>query len=130
MNNREKILVDKFVGYKEIELRAAENAQNVLNELAMLAPHNVGEIVKWIEERRKNVGSFFHPHYVTMPPVEKKAVLTSVKAKVNIWTKGEVTLRYDYTFRLIKKDGTICQQICHPHSDYEWTNEVHKDYQK
>lgn len=128
MTNEEKILVEKYLGYKNVADEAKKNADGVIKELASLAPHKVGEIVKWTEHKRKNIGSWLHPNFLELPPVENRAVVTKVIADVWKWENKDVTLNYNYEFNLIKKDGGISKQNCSP-TNYMWTGEVYKDYQ-
>ena len=132
MTNEEKILVEKYLGYKNVADEAKKNADGVIKELAALAPHKVGEIVKWTEHRRKNVGSWLHPNYVELPPVEKRAVVTKVVADIWKWKDTDATLTYEYKFRLIKKDGGVSTNLCHPNYDsidaIEWMGEIHEDF--
>lgn len=126
MTQEEKILVDKYLDFKKTEEEAERNRLNTLKELAALAPHKVGEIVKWNESQIKNLGSSLHPNYVTLPPVEKKAVVTGVEASVWKWKDNDVTLNYRYEFRPIKKDGVVSVNQCYPNKDIiEWTGEFY-----
>ena len=125
MTQEEKILVDKYIVCKKAEEDARRNRLNVLKELAALAPHKVGEVVKWIEHKRKNLGSIWNPNYVDLPPVENRAVVASIKADVWQWKDGNATLTYNYDFRPIKKDGGVSLNSCHPHKEVEWTGEIY-----
>ena len=130
MTQKEKELSEKYLGFKEAEDIARKNGIQVLRELSALAPHKVGEIIKWTEEKRKLVsGTIWRPVYEKLPPIEKKAVLTVVKASVHKWLDNNVSIRYEYQFSLIKKDGSVNQNGCHP-NNYEWTGEVHDDYKE
>lgn len=126
MTQEEKILVDEYLVFKKAEEEARSNRLNVLKELAVLAPHKVGEVVKWIERKRKNLGNFWNPNFVDLPPVDKKAVVTRVEADVWKWKDGDATLTYKYEFRLIKKDGGVSLNLCFPNKDIiEWTGEIY-----
>lgn len=126
MTQEEKILVDKYLDYKEAEQEARRNSLNVLDELAALAPHKVGEIVKWTEHKRKNIGTMWHPNFVDLPPVEKKAVVARVEADVWKWKDSEPTLHYKYEFKPFKKDGGVSLNQCYPDKDIiEWTGEMY-----
>lgn len=128
MTDKEKELVNKYLDFKKVEREAKTNASNVLKELSLLAPRHVGEIIKWTETKRFRVGgTSYNPIYKNLPPVEKKAVLSSVKAIIWDFINGAVSLRYDYVFSPIKKDGTISQQTCNPPSHFEWTGETYKE---
>lgn len=130
MTNEEKILVEKYLGYKNVADEAKKNADCVIKELAALAPHKVGEIVKWTEHKRKNIGSWLHPSFVELPPEEKRAVVTKVIADVWKWKDEKAELNYKYEFKLIKKDGCVSTNHYRPNYDsIEWTGEIHKDYQ-
>lgn len=129
MTNEEKVLIDKYLGLKEAERETFKKSLDVLKELSALAPHKVGEIIKWTENKVRRVGgSDWRPVYKELPPVERKAVLKTVKADIYIWhTTGGYDFKYIYEFYPIKKDGTISQQSCHPNSNYEWTDETYKE---
>lgn len=129
MTDKEKELAEKYLAYKLEEREAGRKELEVQNELSQLAPHKVGEIVKWTEVKQKRVGgTFWKPVYQDLPPVERRAVLTFVKAYVDRWRDCSVDLIYKYTFKPIKKDGGISQNGTYPNRDYEWTGEIHKDY--
>lgn len=127
MKQEEKILVDKYFDCKKAEEEAKRNRLNALKELAALAPHKVGEVIKWTEYKRKNVGTWINPKSEDLPPVEKKAVVTSVTA--DVWcfmTDIEPSLHYKYEFSPIKKDGGVSLNQCYPNKDaIEWTGEVY-----
>ena len=126
MTQEEKILVDKYLVCKNAEEEAKKNRLNALKELATLAPHKVGEVIKWTEHKRKNIGTMFHPNFVDLPPVEKKAVVARVEADVWKWKDNDATLYYKYEFRPFKKDGGISSNQCYPNKDIiEWTGEMY-----
>ena len=126
MRQEEKILVDKYLDFEKAEKEAKRNRLNTLKELAVLAPHKVGEIVKWTESQIKNLGSSWHPNFVTLPPIERKAVVSNVEASVWQWKNNDVTLNYRYEFKPIKKDGGVSANNCHPNKDIiEWTGEFY-----
>ena len=126
MTQEEKILVDKYLDCKKAEEEARRNRLNALKELVTLAPHKVGEVVKWIEHKRKNIGTMFHPNFVDLPPVEKKAVVARVEVDVWQWKDNEPTLHYKYEFRPFKKDGGVSLNLCFPDKDIiEWTDEIY-----
>ena len=91
MTEEEKILVDKYLDCKKAEEEAKRNGLNTLKELAAFAPHKVGEIVKWTKHKRKNIGTIWHPNFVDLPPVEKKAVVVRVEA--DVWN-GKITMQH------------------------------------
>ena len=126
MTQKEKILVDRYLDYEKTEEEARRNRLNTLKELALLAPHKIGEIIKWTEHKRKNTGSLFHPNYVDLPSVEKKAVVVHVEADIWQWKDDEPTLHYKYDFKPFKKDGGISSNMCYPNKDIiEWTGEIY-----
>ena len=126
MTQEEKILVDKYLDCKKAEEEARRNRLNALKELATLAPHKVGEVVKWVEHKRKNIGTMWNPNFVDLPPVDKKAVVARVEADVWKWKDGDTTLDYKYELRPIKKDGGVSSNQCHPNKDIiEWTGKVY-----
>lgn len=131
MTQEEKILVDKYLDCKKAEEEAKKNRLNALKELAALAPHKVGEIVKWKEYKRKNLGTWMHPNFVDLPPVEKKAVVASVTANIWQWEDSDAKLTYKYEFRHIKKDGGLSLNQCYPNNDnVEWTGEIYNNNEK
>ena len=126
MTQKEQELVDKYVAFKKAEDEACRNAMETRRELSKLAPHKVGEIIKWQEVKRERVGgSLWKPIYKDLPPVEKTAVLSRVTANVMLF--GENALYYKYEFRSIKKDGFLSQNNARPFSDYEWTGEMYNE---
>lgn len=126
MTQEEKILIDKYLVCKKAEKEAKSNSLNVLKELAALAPHKVGEVVKWTEHKIKNLGTTWKPNIVNLPPVEKKAVVVSIKADIWQWKDNDATLTYNYEFRPIKKDGGVSSNSCYPNKDIiEWTGEIY-----
>ena len=126
MTQEEKILVDKYLVCKKAEEEAKSNKLNALKELAALAPHKVGEVVKWTENKRKNMGTSWHPNFVDLPPVEKKVVVVRVVAAVWHLTDSEPTLYYIYEFRPFKKDGGVSLNQCYPNKDIiEWTGDIY-----
>lgn len=129
MTREEKILVDKYLDCKKAEEEAKKNRLNALKELAALAPHKVGEIVRWTEYKRKNLGTWMHPNFVDLPPVEKNAIVVNVEADVWQWEDSDAKLTYKYEFSPFKKDGGISSNKCYPNKDIiEWTGEIHKNY--
>lgn len=125
MTHDEKILVDAYLKYREAEKEARRLGIKTLNELSALAPHKVGEIVKWTECKKKNVGTWMKPVYEDMPPKDCYAVLTMV----DVIADDKDKLYYRYEFKSIKKDGGISEKRVHIRAkDYEWTGDIHKDY--
>lgn len=126
MTQKEQELVEKYVAFKKAEDDARRNGMETLRVLSKLAPHKVGEIIKWQEVKRKRVGgSVWNPIYKDLPPVEKTAVLSRVTATVMLFSEND--LYYKYEFRSIKKDGCLSQNNTHPCSDYEWTGEMYNE---
>ena len=124
MTQEEKILVDKYLDCKKAEEEAKRNRTKALEELAAVAPHKVGEIVKWTECTRKNIGTAWNPEIVELPPVEKIAVVSRVSA--NVWAYGNhITLDYRYEFSPLKKDGCISKNGCYPRKGFVWTGEIY-----
>lgn len=129
MTHDEKILVDAYLKYREAEKEAWRLANKTLNELSALAPHKVGEIVKWTECKKKNVGTWMKPVYEDMPPKDCYAVLTRVDAIIDVYADDKDKLYYRYEFKSIKKDGGISEKCVRVRAkDYEWTGDIHKDY--
>ena len=121
MTDKEKELLQEYNLYKEAENEARRNAEDVKQRLAALAPHKVGEIIKWTETNRiKRVG-LWNPKVEKLPDKERVAVLT----RVDVWIyQNDVS--YNYDFSPINKDGSISVNHCYPRSDYEWTGEIHE----
>lgn len=131
MTDREDVLVRTIKAYREQQSEAAKHIKEAKAELVKLAPHKVGEIVKWlVKGRQKRVGgSFWHPEYEQLPDKEVVAVLTKVEAEVSFICG--LDLHYHYEFNPIKKDGGISQNRVYPRAeDVEWTGEVHESYKK
>lgn len=130
MTDKEDKLLRTIKAYREQQSEAAKRIKEAKAELVLLAPHKVGEIVKWVEKgRQKRVGgTIWHPKYEQQPDKEVVAVLTKVEAEVS--TICDTGLYYHYEFKPIKKDGGVSLNNVCPPKDYEWTGEVHKDYEK
>lgn len=130
MTDREDVLVRTIKAYREQQSEAAKRIKEAKVELAKLAPHKVGEIVKWVEKgRRKRVGgTIWHPKFEQQPDKEVVAVLTKVEAEID--TTFDREPRYYYEFKPIKKDGGISQNAVCPPKDIEWTGEIHESYKE
>lgn len=125
MTEKENALVSMYLSYKKDEEKARKGYNDTLKELAGLAPHKVGDVIKWVEYRKKRVGgTFYNPIYQDLPPIVRKAVVICVHASVWQWKDKEPDLKYNYDFIPIKKDGGVSQNQCYP-SNYEWTDEVY-----
>jgi len=125
MTQKEQELAEKCLAYLNEEWMARYNRIKTLKELALQAPHMVGEIIKWQEVKRKKVGgTYFNPIYEDMPPVEKRAVLRAIEASVKNYSKLDVY--YKYEFATVRKDGELAQNNVYPHTDYEWTGEYYE----
>lgn len=131
MTDREDVLVRTIKAYREQQSEAAKHIKEAKAELVKLAPHKVGEIVKWvIKGRQKRVGgSIWNPKYEQQPDKEVVAVLTKVMADVDsIYGLG---LHYHYEFNPLKKDGGIGQNSVYPRGfELEWTGDVHESYKE
>ena len=130
MTDREDVLVRTIKAYREQQSEAAKHIKEAKAELAKLAPHKVGEIVKWVVKgRQKRVGgSIWYPKLEQQPDKEVVAVLVKVEAEVNTisW------LHYHYEFKPIKKDGGISQNSVYPRvlEELEWTGEIYESYKE
>lgn len=125
MTKKQLMLVNTYLHQKENERTYAALANDTLKTLSESAPHKVGEIIKWVEHKEKNTGSYWHPNIVKLPPKERKAVCTKVDA--NIYSYGEKELRFKYEFKPITKNGEIGVNKVYQNADnYEWTGEVYK----
>lgn len=131
MTDREDVLVRTIKAYREQQSEAAKHIKEAKAELAKLAPHKVGEIVKWVVKgRQKRVGgTIWHPKYEQQPDKEVVAVLTKVEAEVD--TICDTGLHYHYEFKPIKKDGGISQNSVYPRGiELEWTGEIYESYKE
>lgn len=130
MTDREDVLVRTIKAYREQQSEAAKRIKEAKAELVLLAPHKVGEIVKWVEKgRQKRVGgTFWHPKYEQQLDKEVVAVLTKVEAEIN--TTFDREPRYYYEFKTIKKDGGVSQNSVYPRGELEWTGEIHESYKE
>lgn len=131
MTDREEVLVRTINAYREQQSEAAKHIKEAKAELTKLAPHKVGEIVKWVVKgRQKRVGgTIWHPKYEQQPDKEVVAVLTKVEAEVGTICNTE--LYYHYEFKPIKKDGGISQNQVYPRAeDVEWTGEIYESYKE
>lgn len=112
-------LAGKYLEYKKAEKEAYENALNILNELSLFAEHPIGEIIKCVETKSRNVGTPFHPIYKESKR-EVKAVVVGHSIDVDRTKK----VYYGYKFRAIKADGGLCDNRYYPReSQIEWTGE-------
>lgn len=132
MTDKEDKLVRTIKAYREQLSEAAKRIKEAKDELAKLAPHKVGEIVKWVVKgRQKRVGgTIWHPKYEQQPDKEVVAVLTKVEAEVD--TICGLGLHYHYEFKPIKKDGGISQNSVYPRGidNVEWTGDIHESYKE
>jgi hypothetical protein len=128
MTDREEKLLRTIKAYREQQSEAAKHIKEAKAELAKLAPHKVGEIVKWVVKgRQKRVGgSIWYPKFEQQPDKEVVAVLVKVEAEVNTISG----LHYHYEFKPIKKDGGISQNSVYPRvlQELEWTGEIYESY--
>lgn len=130
MTNKEKELVETYFKYKDLEAENKRLAIETKKALSTLAPHKVGEIVKWTEHRHKNVGTIYHPKTVDLGDRERKAVLVRVESLPDRTLKGAISLDYHYEFHPITKDGSISKNGCYVRGEYEWTGEIHESYKE
>lgn len=126
MTDKERELAEKYLGFKLAEKMALMNACKVKKELKSLAPHKIGEIIKWREIKQKRVGGTpWNPIYEDIDCGEKYAVLKYVEAVVSEY---DVDVFYRYEFGAITKDGGVSKNNTRPTDNYEWTGQIHKDY--
>ena len=128
MTDREDVLVRTIKAYREKQSEVAKRIKEAKAELAKLAPHKVGEIVKWVVKgRQKRVGgTIWNPKFEQQPDKEVVAVLTKVEADVY-----GLDLHYHYEFKPLKKDGGVSQNSVYPHGlELEWTGDVHESYKE
>lgn len=123
MTGKEKYLVRKYTEHMGVANRERIAANKALECLSECAPHQKGDVVKWVEtDRRKNVGSTWRPQFEALPDKEHKAAVTRIIPSISE-LKGETTVSYKYEFSPIKKDGCIANTTTYPRSNYEWTGE-------
>lgn len=126
MTEQEKTLVKQYHDYLEKADKLKEKAESAKLELSKLAPHKVGEIIRWTQTgRTKNIGSGWLRQHEPLPDKDMAAVCTAVN--VTIWKE---TFFYDYVFSPLKKDGSISNNRCYPQSTFVWTGEYHENYKK
>lgn len=130
MTDKEEKLVRTIKAYREQQSEAAKRIKKAKDELALLAPHKVGEIVKWVEKgrQRRVGGTIWHPKFEQQPDKEVVAVLTKVEAEIN--TTFDREPRYYYKFKPLKKDGGISQNSVYPRGELEWTGEIYESYKE
>jgi len=131
MTDREDVLVRTIIAYREQQAEAAKRICEAKKELALLAPHKVGEIAKWVVKgRQKRIGgSIWHPVYEQQPDKEVVVVLTKVEAEVDSICGHN--LYYHYNFKPLKKDGGISQNQVYPRAEHvEWTGEIYESYKE
>ena len=114
-------LAEKYLAYRKTEREAYENARNTLKELSLFAEHPIGEIIKCVETKTRNVGLPFHPIYEKSKR-EVKAVVVGHYIDVD----GAKNVYYNYKFRAIKANGGLCNNRYYPReSQIEWTGEMY-----
>ena len=121
-------LIKKYLAYEEDAKQAKVSANNVLNELCLLAPHKKGEIVKWNAPVWEKVRYDWHWNSCRQQTgvVEKKAVLRNITIDLwNLQTYGKLAFRYE--FSALKKDGTVAKNTVYPREGFEWTGEILSD---
>ena len=126
MTEKEKELAEKYLGFKLAEKTASINARKVTEELKSLAPHKIGEIIKWHEVKQKRVGGApWNPIFEYIDCGEKYAVLKNIVAFVSDYNGG---VYYRYDFGAITKNGGVSKHNTRPTTNYEWTGQIHEDY--
>lgn len=127
MTEKERELAEKYLAFKQAEKEALMNANKTQKKLSTLAPHKIGEIIKWHEVKRKRVGgSWMNPIYEDIDCGERQGVLRGVEALVYDY-KG-IEVHYRYEFAAVKKDGGVSANNVRPVENYEWTGEIHKEF--
>lgn len=126
MTDKEKELAERWLECERVAREKKTEAYDVLMELTALAPHKLGEVIRWEEKVRRNIGTWLNPKYEQLPPVEKTAVAVSVRPVVE--TFNGLNVYYKYEFKDIKKDGGVSKMHAYPRDGYEWTGDIHKDF--
>lgn len=129
ISERENELIATIIECRKQLCEATMRIKTESAELAKLAPHKEGEIVTWVEKgKTKNVGNHWNPIYKQLPDKNIEAVLTNVEANIDT-SRQHTRLSYTYTFKPIKKDGSVSQnQIYSYGKDIVWTGRIHKDF--
>lgn len=108
---------------KELESQICEcrlRKEDVYKEIVeLLCPHKVGQKVRYTYEYSKNVGSTWNPKYERTMKTEC-AVCTKISPII-----FKDTIRFDYTFHKLKKDGTISSISAWLRGKEEWLDEYY-----
>ena len=87
-------------------------------------PYKIGQIIEFERTRTKNVGGFLSPKYEVVSRSTVSGVLTSIKIS-NIWSEN-CSVTFMYTFKQLKKDGTIgANEVCPHGSEIKWTDKFY-----
>lgn len=121
----EKEFIEKALSIKEeikiLEKKYRDTIQTYIEENC---PYKIGQIIEFERTRTKNTGSFLSPKYETFAVGTIRAVLSRVDIR-NIY-EGDKDVRFNYTFRQLKKDSTIGMNEVYPHgAEIKWTNEFY-----
>lgn len=118
-------MASRYIAHKDAARLENMAAQGVLADLSKCAPHQVGDVIRWVEaNRRKRIGGdSWHPVYEKLPDKECKAVVTRVYPSVSSLHNSAISVSYRYDFSPIKKDGGIANITVYPRGEYEWTGE-------
>lgn len=124
MKTKEQLIQLYLENRKSIEA-IKEKQSDIIGQLRVLAPHKEGEIITWVEtDRRRNIGSIWHPVYKELPDVTHAAVCVGVTPR---FSTIDDSFSYGYSFCPIKKDGHLSVNHAYPPSDYTWTGEYFKN---
>lgn len=118
MEDKVQELLERYRQARDREIAAEREKRELKKALADLAPHKVGDVVRWVERNIEVKFSYVgnrKPQFVL-----KKAVCSKVNAE--IYSDGdEEKVRYSYNFNILKKDGTMGMVSTFPRDEYQWT---------
>ena len=118
-----KLVAEYATNETEIKRLTAER-KRLLSAISEQAPHKRGDVIKWTETgRRKNVGSWLNPRYVDIADSERKGVVRRVSPWMVIVDGKLHGFGYEYSFVVLKKDGSIGVNEVYVNGQYEWTGE-------
>lgn len=118
-----KLVAEYTTNETEIKRLQAER-KRLLSAISEQAPHKVGDVVKWVESgRTRNVGTWHEPKTIKLADSERKAVVRRVSPWMVIMDGKLHSFGYEYSFVVLKKDGSIGVNEVYVNGQYEWTGE-------
>ena len=121
----EKEFIDRALSIKEeaseLKKKYNDTVQSYIDENC---PYKIGQIIEFERTRTKNTGSFLKPIYETFSVGTVRGVLARID--ISPIYNGDSKVYFRYTFRQLKKDGTIGANEVLPHgSEINWTNKFY-----